>query len=188
MAELIYSVLASLDGFIADRDGNFDWAEPDDEVHAFVNDLERPIGTHLYGRRLYEVMVAWETMDLADQAPYLRDYQQIWRAADKVVFSTTLTEVRSERTRLEPVFDPVAIRDMKASSAADIGIGGPGLASHAIRAGLVDQFRVLFAPVIVGGGTPWLPDDVRLDLQLVDERRFRNGTVHVGYQEATSAE
>ena len=106
MADLIYSVLASLDGYIADRDGNFDWAEPDDEVHTFVNDLERPIGTHLYGRRLYEVMVAWETMDLAAEAPYLRDYQQIWRAADKVVFSTTLTEVRSERTRLESVFDP----------------------------------------------------------------------------------
>ncbi len=138
MADLIYSVLASLDGYIADRDGNFDWAEPDDEVHTFVNDLERPVGTYLYGRRMYEVMVAWETMDLAAEAPYLRDYQQIWRAADKVVFSTTLTEVRSERTRLESVFDPAAIREMKASSGADIGIGGPGLAAHAIRAGLVD--------------------------------------------------
>jgi len=186
MADLIYSVLASLDGYVADRDGSFDWAEPDDEVHAFVNDLERPIGTYLYGRRLYEVMVAWETMALADEAPYLRDYQEIWRAADKVVFSTTLTEVRSDRTRLEAVFDPAAVRGMKASSAADIGIGGPGLAAHAIRAGLVDEFRVLFAPVIVGGGTPWLPDDVRLDLELLDERRFRNGTVHLGYREATT--
>jgi dihydrofolate reductase len=184
MAELIYSVLASLDGYIADRDGNFDWAEPDDEVHTFVNDLERPVGTHLYGRRLYEVMVAWETMDLTDQAAYLRDYQQIWRAADKVVFSTTLVAVRSERTRLEPVFDPEAIREIKASAAADIGIGGPDLAAHAIRAGLVDEYRVLFAPVIVGGGTPWLPDEVRLDLELVDERRFGNGTVYLGYRQA----
>ena len=182
MAELIYSVLASLDGYIADRDGNFDWAEPDDEVHTFVNDLERPVGTHLYGRRMYEVMVAWETMDLTDEAPYLRDYQQIWRAADKVVFSTTLTAVRSERTRLESVFDPEAIREMKASAGADISIGGPGLAAHAIRAGLVDEFRILVAPVIVGGGNPWLPDDVRLDLELLEERRFRNGTVYLGYR------
>ena len=187
MADLIYSVLASLDGYIADRDGNFDWAEPDDEVHTFVNDLERPVGTYLYGRRMYEVMVAWETMNLAAEAPYLRDYQQIWRAADKVVFSTTLTEVRSERTRLESVFDPAAIREMKASAGADIGIGGPGLAAHAIRAGLVDAFRILVAPVIVGGGNPWLPHDVRLDLELLDERRFRNGTVHLGYREATSS-
>ena len=184
MADLIYSVLASLDGYIADRDGNFDWAEPDDEVHTFVNDLERPIGTHLYGRRLYEVMVAWETMDLGDQAPYLRDYQQIWRAADKVVFSTTLTAVGSERTRLEPVFDPSVIREMKASAGADIGVGGPGLAAHAIRAALVDEFRILVVPVIVGGGNPWLPDDARLDLELLDERRFRNGTVYLGYRQA----
>jgi dihydrofolate reductase len=181
MADLIYSVQASLDGYIADRDGNFDWAEPDDEVHRFVNDLERRVGTYLYGRRMYEVMVAWETMDLADQAPYLQDYQRIWRAADKVVFSTTLEDVRSERTRLEPEFDPDAIREMKASAGADISIGGPGLAADAIRAGLVDQFQVLFVPVIVGGGTSWLPDDVRLDLELLDERRFRNGTMHLGY-------
>lgn len=186
MAELIYSVLASLDGYIADRDGNFDWAEPDDEVHAFVNDLERPVGTHLYGRRLYEVMVAWETMDLTDEASYLRDYQEIWRAADKVVFSTTLTAVRSERTRLESVFDPEAIREMKASAGADISIGGPGLAAHAIRAGLVDEFQILVAPVIVGGGNPWLPDDVRLNLELLEELRFRNGTVYLGYREATT--
>jgi len=188
MADLIYSVQASLDGFIADRDGNFDWAEPSDEVHTFVNDLERPVGTYLYGRRMYEVMVAWETMDLADQAPYLQDYQRIWRAADKVVFSTTLADVRSERTRLEPEFDPDAIREMKASGGADISIGGPGLAADAIRAGLVDQFQVLFVPVIVGGGTSWLPDDVRLDLELLDERRFRNGTVYLGYRQATPAD
>ena len=185
MADLIYSVQASLDGYIADRDGNFDWAEPDDAVHTFVNDLERPVGTYLYGRRMYEVMVAWETMDLADQAPYVQDYQRIWRAADKVVFSTTLTAVGSERTRLEPVFDPSVIREMKASAGADIGIGGPGLAAHAIRAGLVDEFRILVVPVIVGGGNPWLPDDVRLDLELLDERRFRNGTVYLGYRQAT---
>ena len=188
MADLIYSVLASLDGYIADSDGNFDWAEPDDEVHAFVNDLERPVGTYLYGRRMYEVMVAWETMDLADQAPYLQDYQEIWRAADKVVFSTTLEAVRSERTRLVPVFDPAFIQEMKASADADISIGGPGLAAHAIRAGLVDEFRILVAPAIVGGGNTWLPDDVRLELELLDERRFRNGTVHLGYRAAAPAE
>jgi dihydrofolate reductase len=187
MAELIYTVQASLDGFIADRDGNFDWAEPDDEVHTFVNDLERPVGTYLYGRRMYEVMVAWETVDLADQASYVQDYQRIWRSADKMVFSTTLTEVRSERTRLELAFDPEAIREMKAAADADIGIGGPGLAAHAIRAGLVDEFRILVLPVIVGGGNPWLPDDVRLDLELLDERRFRNGTVYLGYRAATTA-
>ena len=187
MADLIYSVQASLDGYIADRDGNFDWAEPDDAVHTFVNDLERPVGTYLYGRRMYEVMVAWETMDLGDQAPYLRDYQQIWRAADKVVFSTTLTAVGSERTRLEPMFDPAAIREMKASAVADISIGGPGLAAHAIRAGLVDEFRILVVPLIVGGGNPWLPDDARLDLELMDERRFRNGTVYLGYRAAAAA-
>jgi dihydrofolate reductase len=182
MAELIYAVIASLDGFVADRDGNFDWAEPDEEVHAFVNDLQRPVGTHLYGRRMYEVMVAWETMDLAGEAPYLQDYQQIWRAADKVVFSTTLEKVGSERTRIEPVFDPETIRALKASAGADISIGGPGLAAHAIRAGLVDEFQVLFAPAIVGGGNAWLPHDVRLDLELLDERRFHNGTVHLRYR------
>jgi dihydrofolate reductase len=188
MADLIYSVLASLDGYVADRDGNFDWAEPEEEVHTFVNDLERPVRTHLYGRRMYDVMVAWETMDLANQAPYLRDYQQIWRGADKVVLSTTLAAVRSERTRLESVFDPEAIQEMKASADADIGIGGPGLAAHAIRAGLVDQFRILVVPVIVGGGNPWLPDDARLDLELMEERRFRNGTVYLGYRNATTTD
>jgi dihydrofolate reductase len=187
MAELIYSVQASLDGYIADRDGNFDWAEPDDAVHTFVNDLERPVGIYLYGRRMYEVMVAWETMDLGDQAPYLRDYQQIWRAADKLVFSTTLTAVGSERTRLEPVFDPSVIREMKASAGADISIGGPSLAAHAIRAGLVDEFRILIVPVIVGGGNHWLPDGVPLDLETTDERRFRNGTVYLGYRAAATA-
>ena len=188
MAELIYSVQASLDGYIADRDGNFDWAEPDDEVHTFVNDLERSVGTYLYGRRMYEVMEAWETMDLADQAPYVQDYQQIWRAADKVVFSTSLSAVGSERTRLESVFDPQAIRRMKSSVGADISIGGPGLAAHAIRAGLVDEYRVIFVPVVVGGGISWLPDDVRLDLELLDERRFRNGTVYLRYRTATPAD
>lgn len=187
MADLIYSVQASLDGYIADRDGNFDWAEPDDAVHTFVNDLERPVRTYLYGRRMYEVMVPWETMDLTDQAAYVQDYQRIWRAADKVVFSTTLTAVGSERTRLEPLFDPSVIREMKASAGADISIGGPTLAAHAIRAGLVDEFRILVVPVIVGGGNPWLPDDARLDLELMDERRFRNGTVYLGYRAAAPA-
>jgi dihydrofolate reductase len=186
MAKLIYSTICSLDGYVADAEGRFDWCVPDEEVHSFLNDLGRPIGTSLYGRRMYEVMVAWETMDLADQAPYLRDYQQIWRAADKVVFSTTLTAVGSERTCLEPVFDPAAIREMKASAGEDISIGGPGLAAHAIRAGLVDAFRILVVPVIVGGGDPWLPHDARVDLELMDERRFGNGTVSLGYRAAAT--
>ena len=181
MGTLIYSVVASLDGYVADRDGNFDWAEPDEEVHAFVNDLERPVRTHLYGRRLYEVMVAWETMDLAGQPSFMRDYAEIWRAADKVVYSTTLDSVASARTRIEPTFDAGSIRKMKASTTGELSVGGPGLASHAIRAGLVDEYRLIMAPAVVGGGTAWLPDDVRLDLRLLDERRFGNGTVYLRY-------
>ena len=181
MGPLIYSVVASLDGYVADRDGNFDWAEPDEEVHAFVNDLERPVRTHLYGRRLYEVMVAWETMDLAGQPSFMRDYAEIWRAADKVVYSTTLDSVASARTRIEPTFDAGSIRKMKAATTGELSVGGPGLASHAIRAGLVDEYRLIVAPVVVGGGTAWLPHDVRLDLRLLDERRFGNGTVYLRY-------
>jgi dihydrofolate reductase len=183
--KLIYSMIASLDGYVADREGTFDWAQPDDEVHAFVNDQERRVGTYLYGRRMYEVMVAWETMELADTPPFVRDYAEIWRAADKVVFSPRLGAVSSARTRLERNFDAARVREMKASAPSDISVGGPGLAADAIRAGLVDEFRLLVAPAVVGRGTAWLPDDVRLDLELLDERRFGNGMVYLRYLLAT---
>jgi dihydrofolate reductase len=179
MAKLIYTAIMSLDGYVADENGNFDWAEPDEEVHAFVNDLERPIGTYLHGRRLYEVMVAWET--ITDEQPFMRDYAEIWRSADKIVFSRTLETVSSERTRIERSFDHEAVRQMKAVADRDISVGGPDLAAQAIRAGLVDEIRLFLAPIVVGGGTRALPDDVRLQLELLDERRFGNGTVHLRY-------
>jgi dihydrofolate reductase len=180
MARLIYSALMSLDGYVADRDGNFDWAEPDQEVHTYVNDLQRPIGTHLYGRRLYEVMVAWETID--DQTPFIRDFAEIWRAADKIVYSTTLEKVSSARTRFERAFDPEAVRRMKDSAERDLLVGGPDLAGQAIAAGLVDDHHLFVVPAVVGGGTRALPDDVRLDLELLDERRFASGFVHLHYR------
>jgi len=182
MAKLIYSAITSLDGYIADEDGKFDWAAPDAEVHAFVNDLERPIGTYLLGRRMYEVMAVWESMPgLAGEPRELQDYAQIWQAADKVVYSTTLDKVSTARTRIERRFDPVAIRQMKASAPRDIGVGGPDLAGQAITAGLVDEFHLLISPVVVGGGTRALPEHVHVDLQLLGERRFANGVVHLSY-------
>ena len=183
MAKLIYTAIMSLDGYVADEDGNFDWAEPDEEVHAFVNDLERPIGTYLYGRRLYDVMVAWET--ITDEQPFVQDYAEIWRAADKIVFSRSLEAVSSERTRIERSLDPDAVRKMKSVADRDISVGGPTLAAQAIRAGLVDEIRLFLAPAVVGGGTRALPDDVRLKLELLDERRFDNGTVHLHYRTAS---
>ena len=182
MARLIYSAIASLDGYVADADGKFDWAEPDEEVHAFVNDLERPVGTYLYGRRMYEVMVAWESMDLAEQPPFARDFAEIWRAADKIVYSRALETVSSARTRIERDFDPEAVRRMKAVAGRDLSVGGPDLAAQAIEAGLVDEYRLLVAPVVVGGGKRSLRDDVRLELELLDQRRFGNGTVYVRYR------
>ena len=178
-ARLVYSAIASLDGYVADREGDFSWSEPDEEVHAFVNELERPVGTYLFGRRLYEVMVAWETM--SDPEPVMRDFASIWRAADKIVYSSTLSEVSSARTVIEREFDAGAVREMKAASGRDLAVGGPHLAAHAIRAGLVDEYRVFLSPVVVGGGTRWLPDDVRVDLELLEERRFGNGVVHLRY-------
>jgi dihydrofolate reductase len=183
MAKLIYSAIASLDGYIADEDGNFDWAMPDEEVHAFVNDLERPIGTYLYGRRMYEVMVFWETADtLPDEPPVMRDFAAIWQAADKIVYSRTLEAVSSARTRLARDFDPEAVRQLKARSARDLTIGGPALAAQALKAGLVDECHLFLAPVVVGGGTPSLPDHVRVQLELLDERRFGNGMVYLRYR------
>ena len=185
MATLIYSALTSLDGYVADEDGTFDWAEPEEEVHTAVNDLERQVGTYLYGRRMYEVLVAWETLDLADQPPFIREYAEIWRAADKIVYTTTLQTVSSTRTRIERAFDPEAVRQMKASSGRDISVGGPHLAARAIEAGLVDEFHLFLTPIVVGGGTRALPDDVRVELTLVDERRFGNGVVHLHYRTRT---
>jgi len=181
MAKLIYSALTSLDGYVADRDGNFDWAAPDEEVHTFVNDLERTVGTFLLGRRMYEVLVAWETMETADEPPVIQDYAEIWRAADKIVFSSTLSTVSSSRTKLERSFDPDAVRRMKAHDERDLSVGGPTLAAEAIRAGLVDEIRLFLTPVLVGGGRASLPDDVRVPLELMDERRFRNGTAYLRY-------
>jgi dihydrofolate reductase len=179
VASLIYSTLASLDGYIADADGNFGWAAPDEEVHTFVNDLERPVGTYLYGRRMYEVMRFWETAD--DDEPVMRDYAAIWRAADKIVYSRTLDDASTARTRLERDFDPAAVRELKAATTPDISIGGAALAAEALRAGLVDEYHLFAVPAVVGGGTRALPDGVRLDLELLDERRFANGTVYVRY-------
>ena len=186
MAKLIYSAIMSLDGYVADQNGNFDWAAPDEEVHAFVNDLVRPIGTYLYGRRMYAVMVAWETMPtLPDQPPVMRDFAQLWRAAEKVVFSRTLRTVSSARTRIERVFDPEAVRQLKAAARRDLTVGGPALAAQAISSGLVDECHLFVTPILVGGGTPALPSKVRLELELLDERRFGNGVVHLQYRTRT---
>jgi dihydrofolate reductase len=182
MANLIYSTICSLDGYIADEDGNFDWAEPDEEVHAFVNDLDRPVGTYLLGRRMYEVLLAWETMNTEDEPPVIQDFARIWRAADKIVYSTTLETVSTARTRIARTFDPDAIGRLKAATEGDVSIGGPGLAAHAIRAGLVDEWHLFLLPAVVGGGTRSFPDGVRLNLELVDERRFGNGTVFLRYR------
>lgn len=179
MAKLVYTAITSLDGYVADEDGRFDWSMPSEEVHAAVNDLERGVGTHLYGRRLYEVLVAWETMDTAGEPDVMRDFAQIWRGADKVVYSRTLEAVSSARTRIEREFDPAAVAALKAQASSDLSIGGPELAAVALRAGLVDELHLFLSPVVVGGGNPALPAGVRLDLELLGERRFANGVVHL---------
>jgi dihydrofolate reductase len=181
MARLIYSALASLDGYVADEDGKWDWAFPDAEVHAFVNDLTRPLGTYLYGRRMYEVLVAWETIDTGGD-PVLEDFARIWRAADKVVYSRTLEAVASARTRIEREFEPEAVRKIKASAERDLAIGGPELAAQAFGAGLIDECHLFLAPMIVGGGKRALPDAVRLELELLDERRVGDGFVYLHYR------
>jgi dihydrofolate reductase len=181
MGKLIYTAIESLDGYVADGDGNFGWAEPDEEVHAFINDLERPIGTYLYGRRLYEVMIAWETLDLADQPSFIRDFAEIWRAADKIVYSKKMEAVSSARTRIERDFDVEAVRQLKAAARRDVSVGGPGLAAQAFKAGLVDEYHLCVAPVVVGGGNQSLPEHVHLELELLNERRFGSGFVYLGY-------
>ena len=181
MARLVYAAITSLDGYVADEEGSWDWSAPDEEVHAFVNELERPIATHLYGRRMYEVLVAWETMDTAGEPASIRDYAEIWRGAEKVVYSRTLEAASSERTRIEREFNPETVRAMKESADRDLSIGGPDLAAQALAAGLVDEVNLLLSPVIVGGGNPALPEGLRLDLTLLGERRFGNGVVHLQY-------
>ena len=180
MAKLIYSAIASLDGYVADEDGKWDWSVPDEEVHAFVNDRARPIGTWLLGRRMYDVLVAWETMD--DEAPLMRDFAQLWRAADKVVYSRTLEAPSSARTRIEREFDPEAVRRLKEEADRDLCVAGPELAAQALRAGLVDEVELLLSPVVVGGGNPALPGGLRVPLELLDERRFANGVVFLRYR------
>jgi dihydrofolate reductase len=187
MAKLIYTVIMSLDGYTADETGTFDWAAPDEEVHAFINDLERPVGTYLYGRRMYETMLGWETAQTwADQRPVMQDFAAIWQAADKVVYSTTLDSVSSARTRIERDFDPEAVRQLKASAGGDdLTVGGPDLAAHAFTAGLVDECHLFVAPIVVGGGKRSLPNSVRVQLELLEERSFGNGMVYLHYRTAT---
>ena len=181
MAKLIYAAIASLDGYVEDDEGKFDWAMPDEEMHAFVNELERPIGTSLYGRRMYETMVFWETADTsADEPAVFRDYAEIWRAKEKVVYSRTLQTVSSARTRIEREFDRDAVERLKASSGSVIAIGGAELAGQAMGAGLVDECHLFLCPIAVGGGKHALPN-VHAQLELLDERRFRNGVVHLRY-------
>lgn len=180
MAKLIYTSLASLDGYIADAKGNFDWAEPDDEVHAFVNDTERSVGTYLLGRRMYEVLAVWDTIQ--DEHPAIADFADIWRSKDKIVYSSTLESVSAARTRLERTFDPNAVAAMKASADRDLSIGGPTLAARAIAAGLVDKWNLFLSPVVVGGGTSAFPAGSSVELRLEEERRFSNGTVYLRYR------
>jgi dihydrofolate reductase len=183
MAKLIYLMLTSLDGYTADEGGDFAWSAPDEQVHTFINDLVRPVGTYLYGRRMYQTMVFWETAHTLAGAPeFVLDFARIWQAADKIVYSRTLESVSSARTRIERDFDPAAVRQLKAEAERDIAVSGPTLAAEAIRAGLVDEYHQFLAPLVVGGGQRFLPDGVRLDLDLVDERRFANGTVHLHYR------
>jgi dihydrofolate reductase len=177
-AKLMYVGTESLDGYIEDDQGKFDWAAPDEEVHRFVNDLLRPVGTYLYGRRMYETMQGWETQyGTESDPPWARDFARFWRAADKIVYSTTLKQVSTPRTQLERTFVVAAIREMKSRARHDLGIGGHGLAADAFRAGLIDEIHLFIAPIIVGGGKQSLPDDVRLELELTDERRFEKSSV-----------
>ncbi len=185
MAILTYVAIASLDGYVEDEQGRFDWVAPDEEVHAFVNNLERPVGTYLYGRRMYETMAYWETD--GDRPPVYEDYAEIWRAADKVVYSRTLQTVSSKRTRIEREFDTAAVKRLKESSQSDIAIGGAELAGQAIAEGLVDECRLFLGPVLVGGGKRALPVGVHAELELLDERRFRSGVVYLRYRYRSQA-
>ena len=173
MGRLIYSAIASLDGYVEDQEGKIDWGAPDEELHSFINDLERPVGTYLYGRRMYETMLYWETVRLTpDQPAVVSDFRAIWQAAEKIVYSRTLESVSSARTRVERDLDAQAVRHLKVTSEHDITVGGSALAAEAIKVGLVDELRLFMVPVVVGGGKSWLPSGMRLDLELLDMRRF----------------
>ena len=186
MAKLLYVMNASLDGYIADEDGKFDWGAPGEEYYSFINDLERPVGTYLYGRRLYELMTVWETDPAAAaQSPAAREFAEIWQAADKIVYSRVLETVSTARTRIERDFDPEAVRQMKATARRDLTVGGPDLGAQALKAGLVDECHLFLAPIIVGGGRQSLPSNLRLELELLDERRFGNGMVYLRYRTRT---
>ena len=183
MAHLIYTAISSLDGYTEDRDGNFDWSAPDEEVHMFINNLVRSAGTYLYGRRMYETMMVWETdPNLTADSPIMRDFAQIWQTANKIVYSRTLGTVTTRKTQLERTFDPQAIRRMKEAVVQDILIGGPELAAHAFRAGLIDECHLFLTPIIMGGGKQSFPDNVRLELELLEERRFGSGVVFLRYR------
>jgi dihydrofolate reductase len=180
MAKLIYSAITSLDGYVADKDGNFDWAAPSEDVHAFVNQLERSVGTYLYGRRMYETMASWETAHTRpESSPVELDYAEVWQAADKLVYSRTVADVSSARTRIEREFDPDSVRKLKESAGRDLSVGGAELAAQAIKDGLVDEYHLFINPIVVGGGTSALPDNIRLVLELLDEHRFSSGVVHL---------
>ena len=183
MAKLIYSMIMSLNGYVEDEHASFGWGAPhDEEVHAYINQLASSVGTYLYGRRMYETMVYWETADtVSGQAQVLLDWARQWKAAEKIVYSTTLAEPRSANTRIERVFDPEVVRRFKADASHDLTVDGPGLAAHALRAGLVDEIQMIVCPVVVGGGKRFFPDGVRLSLELIDERRFRSGVVVLRY-------
>jgi dihydrofolate reductase len=175
-------MITSLDGFVVDAEGSFAWAAPDEEVHAFVNDQERTVGTYLYGRRMYDVMQVWQTMPTDDEPPVMADYAGIWRAADKVVYSATLDAVATPRTTLERSFDPAAVRALVEAADHDVSVGGPTLGAAAVRAGIIDEWHQYLHPVVVGGGTHWLPPGVRLDLDLVGVDRFASGVVHLHHR------
>lgn len=182
MGKLIYSMITSLDGYVSDQDGNFGWGTPDEELHAFVSEQSRSVGAYLYGRRMYETMVYWETAyRVPDQPPFILEYARIWQDAEKIVYSTTLKETGSERTRIERTFDPEAVRKLKAQTDFDITVDGPHLAAHAIRAGLVDEYQLFVGPSIVGGGNRFFPDDVQVDLALLDKHQFGSGVIYLRY-------
>jgi dihydrofolate reductase len=183
MAKLIYAAISSLDGYVADSEGNFDWSMPSEEVHRFVNNLERRIGTYLYGRRMYEVMRYWETASTGNGEPSAgQEFAKMWQATDKIIYSRSLENVSTARTKLEREFDPAVIRRMKADASRDIAVSGPTIAGQAMKLGLVDECHLFISPIVVGGGTPALPDNVRIQLELLDERRFGNGVVHLHYR------
>lgn len=183
MGRLIYFTIASLDGFIEDDEGRFDWGAPDEEVGAFANEFERSIGTQLYGRRMYEIMLFWETVHVDDTDPVsIREFAEMWKASEKIVFSRTLKSASSGNTRIEREFDPEVVANLKRSSERDLSVAGAELAGQAIKAGLVDELQLLVVPKIVGGGKPWLPKSLRVDLELLDTRRFASGFIFLRYR------